>query len=405
MRLNSGNGELLRDRNTRLLLGVTLVAGFGTSAMSLAASVWTLSLTSSASLAALCGLCIYAPSVVGPLIGAVVDRLPRQRLLIVTNAAMGMLLLTLIAVRGRAELWLIFGVMLGYGTSLTLIDAGESAIVQAVVPAGSLGRINSLRISIQEGMKLVAPLVGAALFTWAGGSAVAVLAAVALLVSAGCYALVHVGRSPARPRVGGLVRDTVDGLRFLFGQPTLRTVVVVAAVAVGLSGLGTAASFVVITADLHRPPAFAGVLAAAQGAGSILGGLVCPRMVERRGEQSTAGWGATLFAAGTAALCLPWTVTVALGRLLTGVGLPWTVIAAFTAVQRRTGEEMIGRAAASAGTAIFAPVAATISLGAWLVTVLDHRVVLLAAAGGTLVAAAAGRVRPVPPAAAAVAAE
>ncbi|GAA1659686.1 hypothetical protein ACFQY4_11635 [Catellatospora bangladeshensis] len=67
---------LLGDRNARLFLGVSLSAGFGNTAMSLAAPVWVLALTGSASLAALCGLCVYLPTLAGPVLGTLVDRLP-----------------------------------------------------------------------------------------------------------------------------------------------------------------------------------------------------------------------------------------------------------------------------------------------------------------------------------------
>src|SRR5262245_50655380 len=117
--------SVMRDRNARRFLGVTVVAGFGSEAMSLAAPVWVLSLTGSASLAALCGLGVYAPSLFGPLIGALVDRLPRRGLLVGTSLAMSLLLLTLLAVRTPGAVWLIFVVMLGSGTSHVVLDAGE----------------------------------------------------------------------------------------------------------------------------------------------------------------------------------------------------------------------------------------------------------------------------------------
>lgn len=73
--------------------------------------------------------------------------------------------------------------------------------------------------------------------------------------------------------------------------------------------------------------------------------------------------------------------------MLIGVGLPWTVVAAMTAVQRHTPAAVIGRVAATAGTAVFAPTALTIALGAGAVELLDHRVVLGIAAALTFLAA------------------
>src|SRR5262249_2955636 len=122
--------SVVRDRNARLFLGVTVVAGFGSEAMSLAAPVWVLSLTGSARVAALLGLGVYAPRLFGPLSGALVARLPRRRLLVGTSLAMSLVLLTLLAVRTAGAVWLIFAVMLWYGFSHVVLDAGESAMVQ-----------------------------------------------------------------------------------------------------------------------------------------------------------------------------------------------------------------------------------------------------------------------------------
>ncbi|MEU8003115.1 MFS transporter [Catellatospora sp. NPDC049111] len=393
--MGGGMAAVLGDRNARLFLGVTLTSGFGSTAMSLAASVWVLTLTGSASLAALCGLCVHLPSLAGPVLGALVDRLPRQRLLVTASVAMAALLLTLLAVRGAGQTWLIFAVMLGYGVTFVLLDAGEAAIMQAAVPTDRLGGVNSLRMSVQEGMKLVAPLAGAALFTLYGGPSVAGLAALALGLAASCYAAVRPGPLPvATHGEGSLLRHTRAGIGFLWRHAALRGLVGTGAAAVAMSGLSNAAAYLVIVGDLGRVPEFAGVLAAAQGAGSVAGGLLCGRVLDRRGESAAAWWGATLSALGLALQCVPSTPVVALARVLIGVGLPWTVIAVMTAVQRHTPAELIGRVAATANTVVFAPTALTIALGAGAVEVLDHRLVLGVAAALTLLGATLLLTRP-----------
>jgi MFS family permease len=383
MRLKS---ELLGDRNARLLLGVTFIAGFGNTAMSLTASVWVLSLTGSASLAALCGLGVYGPSVAGPVLGTLVDRVPRRALLIWTCAVMAGLLVTLVAVRSSSWVWLIFVVMIAYGASLVLIDAGESAMVQSAVDSDRRGGLNSARMSIQEGMKLIAPLAGAALFTWTGGPSVALLAAACLLGAALLYTRVHCGQPTPVGSEPGLWRQTWEGIRFLLHEAQIRPVVLLAAVAMAATGLTTGASLLVIVGDLHRAPPFAGVLGTAQGAGSIVGGLVGGTVLRRLGEYRLTVLGATLSAVGILGLCIPVTAVVLSARVVVGIGLPWTIVAAFTAVQHYTSEALIGRVAASAGTLVFAPVALTISAGAGLITILDHRAVLAIAAGSILLA-------------------
>lgn len=379
---------MLGDRNARLFLGVSLSSGFGNTAMSLAAPVWVLALTGSASLAALCGLCVYLPTLAGPVLGTLVDRLPRQRLLVATALVMAALLPVLLLVDGPGRAWLIFAVMSAYGVSYVLLDAGEAALLPAAVPVARLGGLNSLRMSVQEGVKLVAPPAGAALFAWWGGAPVALLAAFTLAVAALCYAAIRPGPVPPPAREpGSLLARTRTGLRFLGQDGPLRRLALAGAAAVGLSGLGNAASYVVVVGDLGRPPEFAGALTGAQGAGSLVGGLLCARLLDRHGEAALARWGAALSALGTLLLCVPVLPAVAAGRVLVGVGLPWTVIAMMTAVQRRTPATLIGRVSAAATTAVFGPTAGAIAIGAGAIELVDHRAVLAAVAVGTALGA------------------
>jgi hypothetical protein len=64
-------------RNAILFVAISLLSGFGSTAMSLVAGIWILDLTGSVSLAGLAGLCVYAPTLAAPWLGALVDRLPR----------------------------------------------------------------------------------------------------------------------------------------------------------------------------------------------------------------------------------------------------------------------------------------------------------------------------------------
>jgi 8-oxo-dGTP diphosphatase len=57
-------------RNAGLFVAISLLSGFGSSAMSLVAGIWILDLTGSSSRAALAGLCVYAPVLTGPWLGA-----------------------------------------------------------------------------------------------------------------------------------------------------------------------------------------------------------------------------------------------------------------------------------------------------------------------------------------------
>jgi MFS family permease len=175
----------------------------------------------------------------------------------------------------------------------------------------------------------------------------------------------------------------MEGVRALANQRPLPVLTFGAAATIALSGLATPAMFAVVDEGLHRPAAFMGVLAAVQGAGSIVGGLVAGRLVSARGEVVASAAGALLFAAGSVLRAVPTVPCAVAGGLLAGIGLPWTVVAVVTALQRRIPGEVLGRAAATANALMFAPTALTIPLGALALAYTGYRWVLVVTAVAT----------------------
>lgn len=222
----------------------------------------------------------------------------------------------------------------------------------------------------------------------------AAVAACALVISAGLYPLVRPRqveqaqfRVVAPPARRPLWSETAAGVRFLLTSPPVRTPVLIASVAMLASGVGTAAIYAIVDQSLNRPPAFVGVLSSVQGAGAIIGGLAAGRLLERFGETAIAAVGAIIFSLGPMAQAIGVIPSVLAGSALVGIGLPWTVVAALTAIQRHTPHEMVGRVAGAGTTLVFAPPAVGIPVGALLVTVLDYRIPLVI--GGVACAATA----------------
>ena len=60
-------------RSSVLFVAVSLVAGVGGTAMTLAAAIWVMTLTGSSALAARASFFVFAPTLLGPVLGALVD--------------------------------------------------------------------------------------------------------------------------------------------------------------------------------------------------------------------------------------------------------------------------------------------------------------------------------------------
>lgn len=367
--------RVLRDRNAALYLAGVVVSGFGTSALWLVSGVWVKDLTGSDGLAALCMLAMWAPTLAGPLLGTLADRTRRKPLLIGANLLLAALLLTLFTVDSPDRLWLLFAVLFVYGATGVVHDAAESALVASAVPAPLLGDFNGLRMTASEGMKLLAPLAGAGVYAAYGGASVALLDAVTFVVATGLYACLRVRESRPEPPKGGWRAQTAEGARFLWTHPRLRPLVLAGGTTMLCAGLNGALLYAVID-GLEHAPAYAGVLYAVQGAGSVAVGLLSGPALRRLGERRFAAYGIALTAVAAGLRAIPSDAVVLVCGAASGVGLPCVLIAVLTAVQRETPDALLGRAAATANTLVFTPNAIGLAAGAALVELLDVRLVL-----------------------------
>lgn len=381
---------VLRDRNASLYLGGVIVSGLGDSAMSLAAGIWVKTLTGSNGLAALVGLCMWVPTFAGAAIGTLADRVRRRPLLVATNLGLAAVMSAPLALHSRGDIWLLFTVLTLVGAGGVLTEAAETALVASAVPGELRGDFNGLVRTAIESMKLLAPLAGAGLFTAFGGPAVALLDAVTFALAAAAFQMIRI-REPhrgSRPR-RAWTAQTTEGIRYLWRHPALRPLVLAGGTAMVLGSLSSTATYAMLDAGLHRSPAFAGVLTPIQGLGSVVSGLTAGALLRRNSERAFSAAGLALFAVGVLARATPWLPVVLGGSLAIGLGLPCPLIAAQTAVQRDTPDELLGRVSAAAGTLMYSPTGLALLLGAGTVATLDYRVQILVAGVLGLAAAAA----------------
>ncbi|GHD25748.1 MFS transporter [Streptomyces violarus] len=386
--------RVLRDRNAGLYLSSVVVSGFGTSALWLVSGVWVKDLTGSDGLAALCMLAMWLPTLAGPLLGTLADRGRRKPLLIGVNVLLGAFLLTLVSVDAPGDLWLLYAVLFVYGAAGVVHDAAESALVATAVDSSLLGDFNGLRMTATEGMKLLAPLAGAGLYAAYGGASVALLDAATFVLATGLYALLRVREEKPAPPAGSRRKRTAEGARHLWAHPVLRPLVLAGGATMLCAGVNGAMVYAVVD-DLGRSPAYAGVLYAVQGAGSVGVGLLAGTALRRLGERRFAAYGVALLAVAVALRAVPSDPLALVCGAAIGAGLPAALIAALTSVQRETPGPLLGRVTATANTLVYTPNVVGLAAGAALVELVGHRLVLVALGGALLATAALLRPRSV----------
>jgi MFS family permease len=377
--------RLLRERNLQVLFAGQALNMFGNSAMIITLSVWVMTLTGSPGAAGLVFVFLVLPTMAAPLTGLLVDRFPRRKVLIVNDVASAVLVATLLTVHDRGDVWLIYLVALGYGVSGQIYRAARGGLLHSMVPGELLGDVNGVFSSLSQGLRIVGPLAGAGLFAVAGGPAVAALDAVTFALSAVSYLLLRrvADLQPRQLRQSGeqdarrLLTELLAGARHVLTTPVLRRMVGASAIAFGCAGTVNVAIYALIIDGLGRPPEFIGVLGAVQGAGSIAAGFLVGPLMRRAGEFSTASIGFLLNAVGLLAVSTAALPAVMAGALVAGLGLPLVLVAEITLVQRRTTQELQGRAIAASDAIIDIPYAAGIGLAGLIIGGVGFRPVYL----------------------------
>jgi MFS family permease len=381
--------QLLSRSDARRYLAGQSLSLLGDGSMWLVCALWVKTLTGSNGAAGLTFFFFLAPALAAPLIGLLVDRVRRRTLLVAANVAGAVLLIPLLAVRGAGDVWLVYLVMLMYGAANLAIAAGQSALLHRMLPADLLADANGVLRTTQESLRVLAPLVGAGLFAAFGARAVVLLDVVTFLAAAAFTWSLRL-REPAPPPAPArshVVAEVSAGLRFVVHSAVLRRVTAAAVVCTLVLGFTESTSWAVISLGLHRPPTFVGVTQLCQGLGAIAAGLVTAALVRRLGEVRVVALGLALCAAGQGVVATPWLPVVLAGKALFGAGLPLLIIAMLTLLQRAAPDRLQGRVYTAFEIVTTVPQTVSVAVGAWLVTVLDYRLVLAATAVACLAGA------------------
>jgi Na+/melibiose symporter-like transporter len=379
----------LHHRDASLYISGQVASLVGDTTLWLGLAIWVKQMTGSASAAGFVFFVYSLGYLTAPFSGLVVDRLRRRPLMIGVNLASAAVVLLLLLVEGPSQLWLIYLVVGLYGASGALLGSAQSALLTVLLPEDLLANANAAIQTGREACRLIAPLAGAGLVALTGtAKPVAVIDAASFGVAAATLMLLRTREPHPEPSEHPWTTEIVAGLLHVWRTRALRQIVTATAVAMLVIGFTETVIFVVVQVGLRQPATFVGVLLAFQGVGAVVGAVTAPLIIRRIGEGRALAVGLALFALGDALLIASSLPAAALGVIIAGAGLPWTVVAFITAIQRRTSADMQGRAYSAADTLASLSQTLSIGLGAALVLVVDYRVLLGVMATVVLAAAA-----------------
>jgi hypothetical protein len=174
----------------------------------------------------------------GLVLGAVVDRVDRRRLMLRTAVGQALVIATLpvLSLLGVLEVWQIYAVTFVQSTLGILFSCGEFAAIPALVGEEELVTANARIMATNNIGPILGPAVAGALVAFVPVAQLLFFDAGSFLVSAGCLALIrrsfNAGMKPVvrtRSLIRSLLADVKEGLGYVWRHPVLRSISVMMA--------------------------------------------------------------------------------------------------------------------------------------------------------------------------------
>lgn len=349
-------GRILRNRDLRRLLAAFLAFNAAEYGTWVAVLVYAYETTGPASVGVVAVLLLVPAGVLAPAVASLGDRFPRQRVLVAGYVMYGIgLAATALAMRASVSVVVVYLVAAIGGAALVVVRPTQSALMPALSHTpDELTSANGAAGIIEGAGILLGPLSAAIILSQTDPAAVFIASAAAVLFG-GLLVLrlrgrsvplpdVHVtpqpGDQPATKRRGAMVA----GMRAVLTDRDARLVVGLMSARMLMIGAADVL-FVLMAIDLlGMGEPGAGILNAALGAGTIIGGAVSFILVGRTRLASVAAIGACLW--GLALGISGWlgAPIIAIGLIVAGgAGLAIVDVAGRTILQRSVRDDVLAR--------------------------------------------------------------
>ncbi|WP_159618842.1 MFS transporter [Arthrobacter zhaoguopingii] len=372
------NRDVLKVPTFRRLTLVWIFTNFGDSALFLTAAIWVKQLTGSDAAAGVVFVALGLPALLAPLIGQLADRFKRKPLLIINKLCAAAVVLVLLAVQTADHLWLVYLVVFTYATSNYVTSAAQSGLLRDMLTDRLLAPANGLLSSIDQGLRIISPLIGAGMLALWGMHAVVLTTSVCFILAAVILTAIKVQESePGTNTDENFWQSTTAGLRFLARHHLLAPAMLALSIAIGASGIFNVTIFATIEQGLGMPPEFLSVLVSVEGAMAIVGGLTASTLIRRIGIRPVIILGVLLLGIAVLSSAVPSTPVVLAGSVLTGLSVTWTVIAFMTLRQTESPARLQGRTSAAASMLINVPQVGANMIAAALIGTIDYRALII----------------------------
>ncbi|MFI1970348.1 MFS transporter [Streptomyces cinnamoneus] len=278
--VKGGMFRSLRVRNYRLFATGQVVSNTGTWMQRIAQDWLVLSLTGSSAAVGITTALQFLPMLLLGLYGGVIaDRYPKRRLLLFTQAAMGVtgLALAVLTLSGHVQVWHVYLTALALGVVTVLDNPARQAFVVEMVGPADLRNAVSLNSANFQSARLVGPAVAGVLISALGSGWAFLLNGLSFLAPIAALLLMRNGelhKVDRAPRGKGQLRE---GLQHVAGRPELIWPIVLVGF-IGTFGFNFPIWLTAFVNDVFHADASAyGLLNTVMAAGSLAGALLAAR--------------------------------------------------------------------------------------------------------------------------------
>jgi len=267
----------LHHRNYRLLWFGNLVSISGDWMDQVAFSWLVYAMTHSTVALAMVNVCRAGPILVFTLIGGVVaDRIERRRLMFTTQSiSMGFaFLLAGLLSLGLLRVWMAFAIAVGRGITNSFNQPARQSLISELVPVADLANAVALNSATLNLTRVIGPALGGVLIATIGVQGAFYLNGLSFIAVLASLAMMRFPEQKQRRSSAGMFSELTAGLRYLRGEPALRTLVILALVPMVL-GQPYQTMLTVFARDVFKSGGFGlGVMQSTAALGALCGAMM-----------------------------------------------------------------------------------------------------------------------------------
>jgi DHA3 family macrolide efflux protein-like MFS transporter len=365
--------EIWKNRRFLALLASAFVSSTGTG-ITMVAVLWlSYSLTRSAAATGAIFICLTLPGVfIGPLAGALADRIPKRYMLIISRFFSALIVLGFCGANWSKSGLLLYGLVILQGVASAFVNGPLQACLPEFFTPGQLPKVNSVLQSYRSLAMLIGPAAGGVILGIGDIIWAFVIDALSYLVSGLLLFGLPITRPEAtteRLSIRSLYRDILEGLIYIRSSNLHRFLMIFFVSLAGIYCLSGGLVMPYAEQLLAGQYGISGstalsLLYATMGLGGFIGSFFIPWVMRRIGAIRALVLGAALCVVELLVMGTFPRIAVILAVLVfTASSLPLLMVPLFTLIQSHTEPTFMGRAMGALDTVTLATLSVSFGMG------------------------------------------